>query len=218
MPSGPDLVRLFTERNGSYVRFIRSVRYSQGIRAFFLAAPGLESRLRVLDAGCGTGVVMLALRDALIRRGLEPGPMQAFDLTPAMLARFRQTLAEKGMDGIETAQADVLDLTSLPASWRDYDLIVSASMLEYVPPERLISALRGLKSLLRPDGRLVLFMTRRNWLTRPLIGRWWRGHLYTSEELEASLRQAGFAQVAFRRFTLLFRYLGWWGHVVEAGL
>jgi hypothetical protein len=89
-------------------------------------------------------------------------------------------------------------------------------MLEYVPPERLASALRGLGSLLRPDGRLVLFMTRRNWLTRPLIGRWWRGHLYTAGELGASLRQAGFAHVAFRRFPLFFRYLGLWGHVVEA--
>ena len=220
--TGPDgtrrseLIRLFTERSGSYVRFIRAVLYPQGIGAYFRATPSLKSAARILDAGCGTGVVMLALRDALVGRGLMPGPMHAFDLTPAMLGRFRQTLEERGIDGIELAQADVLQLAALPGSWKDYDLVVSASMLEYVPPEQLSAALSGLRALLRSDGRLVLFMTRRNWLTRPLIGRWWQGHLYTATELEASLREAGFARVTFRRFPPSFRYLGLWGHVVEA--
>lgn len=211
-----DPIQLFTLRSGSYVRFIRTVLYPQGIRGYFLAAPGLKSRARILDAGCGTGIVMLALRDALLRRGLAPGPMQAFDLTEAMLGRFRQTLEERRIDGIELAQADVLDLAALPSSWKDYDLIVSASMLEYVPQEQLGTALSGLRALLRPGGRFVLFMTRRNWLTRPLIGRWWQGHLYTAGELEVSLTQAGFAHVAFRGFPPSFRYLSLWGHVVEA--
>ena len=221
-PAGPErsrshrLIQLFTERSASYVRFIRSVLYPQGIRAYFLAATGLKLQSRTLDAGCGTGVVMLALRDALTRRGLTPGPMQAFDLTPAMLGRFRQTVEERGIDGIELAQADVLDLAALPSSWKDYDLIVSASMLEYVPREQLSAALSGLLALLGPGGRFVLFMTRRNWLTRPLIGRWWQGNLYTADELEASLTQAGFGYVVFRRFPPSFRYLGLWGHVVEA--
>jgi ubiquinone/menaquinone biosynthesis C-methylase UbiE len=220
--TGPDgtrnstLVQLFTERSGSYVRFIRAVLYPQGIGAYFRAAPSLKSAARVLDAGCGTGVVMLALRDAMIRRGLTPGSMQAFDLTPAMLARFRQKLDERGIEGVELAQADVLQLAHLPASWKGYDLIVSASMLEYVPAEQLSAALRGLRALLGPGGRLVLFMTRRNWLTRPLIGRWWQGHLYTAAALAGSLRESGFTHVAFRRFPLRFRYLGLWGHVVEA--
>jgi len=211
-----DLIKLFTRRSGSYVRFIRTALYPQGIRAYFLAATGLKSTSRILDAGCGTGIVMLALRDAFIRRGLRLGPMQAFDLTQAMLGRFRQTLEERGIEGIELAQADVLDLAALPGSWKDYDLIVSASMLEYVPRQQLSAALSGLRALLRPGGRFVLFITRRNWLTRPLIGRWWQGHLYTADELEASLTQAGFAHVAFQRFPPSFRYLGLWGHVVEA--
>jgi ubiquinone/menaquinone biosynthesis C-methylase UbiE len=148
----PDPVRLFTDRSHSYARFIRSVRYPQGIRAWFLRSPLLTSGLRVLDAGCGTGVVTLALRDALLRRGLAPGPMQAFDLTPAMLGRFREELARLGIADIELAQADVLALNRLPASWSHYDLVVSASMLEYLPPARLSTALRGLRSLLKEGG------------------------------------------------------------------
>ena len=211
-----DPAQLFSDRSGSYSRFIRFVRYPQGIRAWFLRSPLLRSELRVLDAGCGTGVVTLALRDALLRRGFAPGPMHAFDLTPAMLERFREELARRGVGEVELAQADVLELHRLPASWRHYDLVVSASMLEYVPCARLSDALRALRSLLKEGGTFVLFITRRNWLTRPLIGRWWQSNLYAKGEIERALREAGFESVVFRSFPPGFRYLGLWGHIVEA--
>ncbi|HEY8155626.1 MAG TPA: class I SAM-dependent methyltransferase [Myxococcota bacterium] len=212
----PDPARLFSDRSHSYVRFIRSVRYPQGIRAFFLHSPLLESGLRVLDAGCGTGAVTFALRGALARRGLAPGPMQGFDLTPAMLERFREELARRGISDVELAQADVLALNQLPASWSDYDLVVSASMLEYLPPARLGTALRRLRALLKDGGTLVLFITRRNWLTRLLIGRWWQSNLYRDTELGQAFQEAGFTSIAFRRFPPPFRYLGLWGYIIEA--
>jgi ubiquinone/menaquinone biosynthesis C-methylase UbiE len=211
-----DPARLFSDRTESYVRFVRAVRYPRGIRAYFLRSPLLGPGLRVLDAGCGTGIVALALRDALLRRGLAPGPMHAFDLTPAMLERFRATLTRRGVDGIELVQADVLELGALPASWRGYDLIVSASMLEYLPRPRLAEALGGLRSLLASGGSLVLWITRRNWLTRPLIGRWWKSNLYSASELEEAFRAAGFASMAFGRFPPAYRYLSLWGVIVEA--
>jgi SAM-dependent methyltransferase len=192
------------------------VRYPEGLRAYFLRSPLLGSGLRVLDAGCGTGIATLALRDALLRRGLAPGPLHAFDLTPAMLERFRRTLGRREIEGVDLAQADVLALDRLPASWSDYDLIVSASMLEYLPRTRLAAALGGLRSLLREGGSFVLFITRRNWLTRPLIGRWWQSNLYAKRELEQAFREAGFASLALRQFPPRFRYLALWGYVVEA--
>jgi cyclopropane fatty-acyl-phospholipid synthase-like methyltransferase len=211
-----DASRLFSEKHESYVRFIRAVRYPQGLRAFFLRSPLLRSGMRVLDAGCGTGVVTLALRDALVSRSLSLGPMHAFDLTPAMLERFRATLARRGIQGVETVQANALELDALPESWRGYDLIVSASMLEYVPRERFAEALRALRSRLHEDGRFVLFITRRNWLTRPLIGRWWRSNLYDAAELRDAFARAGFSGCEFRHFPREARLLALWGYVVEA--
>ena len=216
MPATSDPERLFTEKHTSYARFIRLVRYPQGVRSFFLHSSLLRPRLRVLDAGCGTGVITLALHDALVRRRLPLGTLHAFDLTPAMLKCFHETLGRRGTVMVETRQADVLDLNNLPATWTQYDLIVSASMLEYVPRPRLWEALASLRQRLSEDGHLVVFITRRNWLTRPLIGRWWQSNLYEKEELIEALRRAGFSQATFSAFPLAARHLAAWGYVIEA--
>jgi ubiquinone/menaquinone biosynthesis C-methylase UbiE len=213
---GTDPQGLFTRRSASYDLFIGIVRYQQGLRAFFRHSQLLRSGLRVLDAGCGTGAVTLAFREALLKRGLTPGPIQGFDLTPAMLDRFRQRLQPGGISGVEVTQGDVLRLDALPSGWKGYDLVVSASMLEYVPRDRMVDALGGLRGLLDRNGKFVLFITKRNWLMRPLIGRWWNSHLYTAVELAGAFQKAGFTSAEFRSFPLAYRYLAIWGHIVEA--
>jgi len=208
--------QLFTDRPNSYARFIRFLRYPQGLRAFFLASPLLHAELRALDAGCGTGAVLLALRAAMVRRGFAVGALYGFDLTPAMLDLFRDALERRGIGGVDLRQADVLHLEALPDSWANFDLIVSASMLEYVPRERFVEALTVLRDRLRPGGTFVLFMTRRNPLTRLLVGRLWQSNLYSVDELTTAFRGAGFSNFHFRTFPPSARYMNLWGHVVEA--
>jgi cyclopropane fatty-acyl-phospholipid synthase-like methyltransferase len=142
--------------------------------------------------------------------------MHAFDLTPSMIQRFRQTLAAQDIEGVEIAEANVLALDALPRGWANYDLIVSASMLEYVARDQLADALKGLRELLTAEGRLILFITRRNWITQPLIGQWWRSNLYGADELREAFKLAGYSQVYFRRFPLIASHLTIWGHVIEA--
>lgn len=216
MPLTADARQLFTERPDVYARFIRAMRYPQGLRAFWLSSPLLRPGLRVLEAGCGTGALTLAVWDAAARRGIALGGLDAFDLTPAMLERLQASLHRRHVTAIRLAEANVLHLETLPDDWRDYDLLVSASMLEYVPRERFPDALRGLRARLKEDGRLVLFITRRNPFTRLLIGRWWQSNTYSAAELERGLHSAGFSRVRFPGFPLAARHLSTWGHVVEA--
>jgi hypothetical protein len=89
-------------------------------------------------------------------------------------------------------------------------------MLEYLPRDRIADALRGLRMRLRDGGSLILFITRRNWLMRPLIGYWWRSNLYTASELRQAFRDAGFSHFEFLRFPPDASYLTRWGHIIEA--
>jgi ubiquinone/menaquinone biosynthesis C-methylase UbiE len=130
MDEPTDIPELYTEHADIYQR---SLGYPQGLRAVFLKSPALVPDMRILDAGCGTGITTLALRQALETRGVSGGEIDAFDLTPAMLSRFRAMLARSDIEGIRLMQADVLQLDALPPTWSGYDLVVTASMLEYVP-------------------------------------------------------------------------------------
>ena len=207
---------LYAARAGEYVRFVTLVRYPHALRAWFGAANWLGPGLRVLDAGSGTGIASAALAQALRSRGFRLAALHAFDLTPAMLERGRPALGEIDADDVEFRRADVLALDTLPSTWRGYDVVVSASMLEYVPRDRFVDALRQLRSRLADDGRLVLFISRRNVLMRLIIERWWHARCYDRAELERALRDAGFHWVTFDRFRGWSVHMNLWGHVVEA--
>ncbi len=50
----------------------------------------------MLDAGCGTGALTLALPEALRRKGFETKSLDAFDLTPAMLGMCHEKCESRG--------------------------------------------------------------------------------------------------------------------------
>jgi hypothetical protein len=118
-----------------------------------------------------------------------------------MLDIFRQWLLEQGAVNIELAQADVLKLEALPSHWRDYDLIVVSTMLEYLPKQEVRQALVNLRLVLRHNGILLIFLTKRNLMTRWLAVALWKTNVYSEREIQALLRDAGFQQVAFKRLS-----------------
>ena len=211
-----DAKQLYTERVDTYEAFNAFFRSPQAQKAFFERYDGLRPGLRVLDAGCGTGATTVALVGALRARGLAPRELHAFDLTPAMLDRFRQRLERGDLPAVQVREADVLELQQLPADWSAYDLIVSVAMLEYVPKAKFARALGALRTRLAPQGRLLLFITRKNWINRPLIGTWWQANLYTRDELVRAFASAGLGQPRFRRFPATHFWQNVWAHVLES--
>ena len=207
-------LEIYTARSREYLWFVKSVLYPQGLRAYFRSRR-FEPKLRILDAGCGTGICTLALLDALGEQGMGPATLDGFDLTPTMLEQFRQTVAERGMTDIRLTQADVLALDRLPDDWRDYDLVISSGMLEHLPRERLPDALSSLRQRMRDTGSMVVFISRRNATMQWLIGKWWNANLYSRRELSAAFESAGLT-VTFRRFPSPYWHLRAWGLVVEA--
>lgn len=213
--SRSELQELYTKGIDRYKSFIGFFRSPQAIQALLKGSGLIRPGLRVLDAGCGFGMVTLALLNVLRQNNFDYRGIDAFDLTPAMLARFQQTLKDRAIAGVELRQADVLALDALPTSWADYDLILSASMLEYLPKQELPRALDGLRARLAPNGHMLVVITRKTPETKVLIEWWWQAERYAKGELRRAFRQAGFQDPVFRRFPWRYFWLNRANFVVE---
>lgn len=100
-------------------------------------------RGRVLDAGCGTGRVVVELA----RRGHD---VVGVDLDPSMLAVARRDAPE-----LVWVQADLADLGSVDLG-APFDVVVCAgNVVPLLADGTEADAIRGMAGVLRPGGRLV---------------------------------------------------------------
>jgi ubiquinone/menaquinone biosynthesis C-methylase UbiE len=107
-------------------------------------ALGDVSGLDVLDAGAGTG------RHA-IRLAAQGARVTAVDFSEEMLAKAR---AKPGAEHVRWLTHDV-DVP-LPFANRSFDRVLSALVLEHIPPARLVPFFRELGRVARPEGSIVV--------------------------------------------------------------
>ncbi|MFD3324551.1 class I SAM-dependent methyltransferase [Streptomyces sp. NPDC058701] len=106
---------------------------------------GLRPGDRVLDAGCGTGRALPALRAAVGPSGTVLGA----DLTPQMLAAARR--AGRAADGALL----LADVARLPLRVGCLDAVFAAGLIAHLPDPG--ANLRELARVVRPGGGLALF-------------------------------------------------------------
>lgn len=106
---------------------------------------GLRPGDRVLDAGCGTGRALPALRAAVGPSGTVLGA----DLTPQMLAAAQR--AGRGADGALL----LADVARLPLRTGCLDAVFAAGLVAHLPDPG--ANLRELARVVRPGGGLALF-------------------------------------------------------------
>jgi cyclopropane fatty-acyl-phospholipid synthase-like methyltransferase len=131
-----------------------------------------------------------------------------------MLSRFEKYLAARKISGVRVQQADVLRLQGLPPSWTNYDLILSASMLEYVSKEDFPSALAALRDRLSTHGKLIVMITRKTPETKIFIEWLWHANRYTKPELLRAFARAGLRNPVFHRFPVRYFWLNRANYVV----
>lgn len=200
----------FGKKASLYERvFIKYLRWGDKIENFFRKSNYLRSNMKILDAGCGTGIVTKTLFKLANEKSFKDIQYYAFDLTENMLNIFKRWVTKNGQGKIELALADVLTTKTLPRHWMNFDLIVVSAMLEYLPKEKVKDALINLKQLLRKDGLIIVFVTKRNFLTYWFAGKWWKGTLYKKSEIQSIFQDVGFSEFRFKKFTF-----GWSGFIL----
>lgn len=118
-------------------------------REAYLGLLGVSDGDRVLDVGCGSGVVTRAIARRVSDRGLAVD----LDPSPALLAVARELAREAGLaDRIEFREGSVL---RLPFPDGSFDVVVCATVLSHVPGGE--AAVPELTRVLRAGGRLGIF-------------------------------------------------------------
>ena len=107
----------------------------------------LSRNAQILDAGCGTGLLTIALLKALD----HPVRITAIDLSGSSIETAKKAVEEKAgrEDKVRFTQANVL---ALPFANNSFDFVVTSGVLEYVP---LRDGLGELARVLKPKGYIL---------------------------------------------------------------
>jgi SAM-dependent methyltransferase len=139
-----------------------------------------DTRGRVLDAGCGTGgflTILHTMRPDLIRVGIE------WDPAAAVRSRSKSNAA--------IARGSI---NALPFADDSFDAATSADVLCHAAVTPLL-ALTELKRVLRPGGRLILNLPAYQWLHSAHDRHVHNARRFTTGNIAALLRQAGFHHI-----------------------
>lgn len=136
----------------------------------------IQTNLKILDAGCGTGGAMSTYLGNL-------GTVTGFDLSPVALA-----FAQK-RDQTRLAQASV---SQIPFPAETFELVTSFDVLY----ERAVSddgsALAEIRRVLRPGGFLFLRLPAYNWLRGQHDATIHTARRYTTHQVKSQLEKTGF--------------------------
>jgi trans-aconitate methyltransferase len=152
---------------------------------------GGDSRLRVLDAGCGDGLLSLAMA-----KRHPTWALVGLDLREDLLEGARRRAIARGLPNVRFQPANL----EQPLPERERDAVTAVECLSEIPDDR--QALQMMRDALRPGGLLVVQVPERDWQpVLPGSPGTWREQVrqgYTAEQLQDLFQEAGFTEIEVR--------------------
>ena len=160
LPDSP--VSIYERFTSLYDLMFRFNGYARSIERYLRDNPlPLAAGARVLDAGCGTGLLTLSLLRVLKR----PAEITAVDLSGRSLQTARRAVRKHADDPRHKISFVRANALSLPFPDDSFDLVVTSGVLEYLP---LREGLGELARVLAPGGYLFFLPVRPSPATRLL--------------------------------------------------
>lgn len=122
--------------------------YERSLERYFREHPvPLDENAQILDAGCGTGLLTLALLRTLAR----PAHITAIDLSSESLQKAQEAIGQALHNRPHRVRFLQANLLALPFADETFDFIATSGALEYVS---LREGLKELTRVLKPGGYL----------------------------------------------------------------
>jgi ubiquinone/menaquinone biosynthesis C-methylase UbiE len=109
---------------------------------------GLEEGERVLEVGCGTGVLSFLSKLAVG----ETGQVVGIDIAPRMVSRAQEKARKAGLD----IAFEVASIDELPYPDKHFDVVISSLMFHHLPLEMKKRGLGEVRRVLEDHGRFFL--------------------------------------------------------------
>jgi SAM-dependent methyltransferase len=130
----------------------------------------------ILDAGCGTGLILKQLGN--------PAKSVGVDLAPEAISLCRQ----RGLDNVWQA-----DICALPFVDRSFDIVICSSVLYHQWVKDVARAVREMHRVLRPGGLLLLNVPALRFLHSAHDEAVMTAHRFKKKEIRLLLLENGFA-------------------------
>ena len=146
MSGGPDDGRSYWERHARGYGRSLALLGKPLPRVIALVSEAVDGAREVLEVGAGTGVFTTEIAPRVER-------LVATDYSEAMIELLRARVTAAGLANVECARVDIYALPFALGLER-FDVVVAANVLHLVP--NLSGALRALRRVIRPGGKLVV--------------------------------------------------------------